>query len=77
MKKKIKEYFYYHHYNTNPVKESHSKFMTVLNKLEVLSDEDFDEYITVDKIWKAMLNAINSLNQTQIESLYHTILKQD
>lgn len=76
MKQKIKNYFYYHHYNTIPVKESHAKFMTALNKLEAFVDEDFDSYFTVDEIWKAMLKAINSLSDEQIESLYHTIIRR-
>ena len=72
-KKVVKAYFRYHHFHTLPTKESHQHFMSCLRNLEVEAEEDFDIYDYQDT-WKAILKAINSLNQQQIDKL-HTQIK--
>lgn len=71
MKNKVKNYFKYHHYHTNPALESHSQFMTCLGYLEGVSDKRLAEGNDTDENWSEILAEINKCSEEQLDKLFY------
>lgn len=73
IKRKIYNYFRYHHFSTIPVKVSHRDFIDALTVLEDLAGFS-TEGGCIESSWKLILEAINSQDDEGLKELHKRIL---
>ena len=70
MKKRLISFFRYHHFHTNPSKDSHHGFIACLSHLEYLAGvEELSETGSIEESWKGIREAINSLDADHVNDL--------
>ncbi len=69
MKSKLYNYLRYHHFNTNPAKESHSNFISVLNHFEHLTGVSNLGENGIKEDWERIKEGINKLSKEDINCL--------
>lgn len=74
-RKKLMDYFRYHHFHTLPIYENHKDFISDLNQLEGFSETQINEN-TLEKNWNKIKESIGKLKQRQGDELLDTIQRR-
>lgn len=72
IKKRVMDYFRYHHFGTMAGTSSNTKYMQTLNALEARADLYIDAFDAEQEQWENIRAAINKISENDLIEIYET-----